>query len=77
MSNLLTQPSRAAGRSIAAITSEMAQILAAGFDRALSRRGGITRAESEHLESAARLLDRAEPVDLSPPKPSRDDGGLL
>ncbi|MBN8597217.1 MAG: hypothetical protein J0L78_06045 [Planctomycetes bacterium] len=54
----------------------MAKILAVGFDRALSRRGGRTLADFEHHESATRLLDRAEPSDLSPSKSSRDEGGL-
>ncbi|MBX3381836.1 MAG: hypothetical protein KF805_17210, partial [Phycisphaeraceae bacterium] len=73
----LTQPSRAAAQPIAAFSFEMAQILATGFDRALARRGGLNLADSEHHESGALLLDRAEPSDLSPPKPSQDEGGLL
>lgn len=76
MTHTLTQPSRAADRSIAAFSFEIAQIFAMGLDRALSRRGGINLAEFEHHESAALLLDRAESSDLSPPKSSRDEGGL-
>lgn len=76
MTPTLTQPSRAADQPIAAFSFEMAKILAVGFDRALSRRGGRTLADFEHHESATRLLDRAEPSDLSPSKSSRDEGGL-